>query len=487
MNKSALFGVENIYLYLFIILILSIIFFVLVIFKFKGKRKRLSGIWLTLLLVITSLLFAAGYLGSFVEVSEASDKKYSSVQLTEDLDQLQSYIMEEHSFLFQDRRETKNLFDSNRSKINTEMTELEFYRLINPVIVNLNCGHTNLYISEALEEYRNDNANFFPLKVTLNNDKLYFLEGDEKKKIDQGFEISSINGRSSGEIINIIRNNISSDDGNMQKRNFIISRHFNLKYYDFVDTSEEFKVKYYDKNNNLRKTQLSAGKRDEFNFNAWNLHFYDALDDDLYSYRIGDDYALLKVEVFIEEDEVEFKEFLEEFFAELKQKNINKLILDIRGNYGASPFMAKELLSYLVKEEIEYLAGDFPLLHRLVGFGEAVMPAENNYQGEFVVLTDGAAFSTAAHFISIIKYHQLGTLVGQETGGTYICSDSSKDLLLNNTRMRIHYSTKVYQTAVAGLAKNKGIKPDHPVNYEIKDIIKNRDLHLEKALKVLDI
>jgi len=487
MNKSALLGVENLYLYLFAVLLLSIIFVFLLIFKFKGKRMRLSGLWITLLLLITALLFTTGYFGSFVEVSEASTKKYSPIQLKEDLDQLQGYIMGEHSFLFQDRKETENLFKSTRAKINGEMTELEFYRLINPVITNLKCGHTNLYISEALEEYREENARFFPLKITLNNDKLYFLESDQEKKINSGAEISSINGLSSGEIINILRNNISSDDGNMQKRDFIISRHFNLKYYDFIDSSDKFKLEFYDENNQLREAELSAAERNEFNFNAWNLHFYDALDGELYDYRIEDDYALLNVEVFIEENEVKFEQFLEGFFAELKQRNINKLILDIRGNYGASPFMAKELLSYLVQEETEYLAGDFPLLHRLFGFDEAVMPAENNFQGELVVLTDGAAFSTTAHFVSIIKYHELGTLVGAETGGTYICSDSSKDLVLDNTRMRIHYSTMVYQTAVSGFAQNKGIEPDHQVDYGIEDIINKRDLHLDKAKEVLDI
>ena len=39
------------------------------------------------------------------------------------------------------------MFKDTYNSINKEMTELEFYRLMNPIIVKVNCGHTNLSLS----------------------------------------------------------------------------------------------------------------------------------------------------------------------------------------------------------------------------------------------------------------------------------------------------------------------------------------------------
>ena len=85
----------------------------------------------------------------------------------------------------------------------------------------------------------------------------------------------------------------------------------------------------------------------------------------------------------------------------------------------------------------------------------------------------------------MVKYHKLGTLLGSKTGGSYVCTDSSKDIVLNNTRMRLHYSTLVYELAVEGLPRNTGIEPDIYVTRDINNILNKDDLQKERALQVL--
>lgn len=60
-------------------------------------------------------------------------------------------------------------------------------------------------------------------------------------------------------------------------------------------------------------------------------------------------------------------------------------------------------------------------------------------------------------------------------------------MVLSNTRMRLHYSTLVYELAVENLPKNKGIQPDIYVKEEIDDILDKRDPQLERSLEVLNI
>ncbi len=80
----------------------------------------------------------------------------------------------------------------------------------------------NLYISEALENNREEKAKFFPLKVTLLNDELFVLEDDQESGIKAGNRIKSINGLSSKKIIEKLIENISGDgDGAEAKQRYI--------------------------------------------------------------------------------------------------------------------------------------------------------------------------------------------------------------------------------------------------------------------------
>ena len=147
--------------------------------------------------------------------------------------------------------------------------------------------------------------------------------------------------------------------------------------------------------------------------------------------------------------------------------------------------MSKTLLSYLVSKETDYFTDDLPFLQRLLGFTDPIEAAENNFDGKVVLITDGANFSTAAHFAAFFKYNKLGTIIGRETAGSYICTDSSKDMVLKNTRMRLHYSTLVYELNVDGLPKNRGIEPDITIKEDINTILNNRDPQMERSLKLL--
>ena len=107
--------------------------------------------------------------------------------------------------------------------------------------------------------------------------------------------------------------------------------------------------------------------------------------------------------------------------------------------------MAKELLSYLITEDMVYFKGKIPLMMKLLGYN-SIIKAKNsqvNYKTELLV--DGGDFSTCAHLVSIYKSLGLGTIIGQNTGGGSVCTDGSKNTVLHNTGIRLHYSTTVFE------------------------------------------
>ncbi len=488
-NQSGILPVNTIILFAVIFIFCSLILlfsFIVLRKKLKGERITIFGAWIILCLLSALILYYTGFFGSYVDVEAADSKHYSRKELVQDLKQIERTIMDENPLIFADRKELKSDFQKTYDLIEDEMTELEFYRLINPLIVNVNCGHTNLYISEALEKNRDKKAKFFPLQVTLLDDELFILEDDQKSGIKIGSQIKSINGLSSKEIITKLIKNISGDGNGEEKQRYIISQYFNSRFYDFVDNSDTFKVKYLNEDGLGLTANLRAEENSSYNLTSWSLHFAGYRDGNYYDSQIFNDYALLDLNVFMQEDE-KFDAFLEEFFLELKERQISNLIIDLRGNFGANPFMSKTLLSYLVNEETEYFTDDLPFLQRLLGFNDPIKAAENNFDGKVILITDGANFSTAAHFAAFFKYNKLGITIGSETGGSYICSDSSKDMVLKNTRMRLHYSTLAYELAVEGLPENAGIKPDITVKKDINDILNNSDPQLESALEILEM
>ncbi|SIQ04726.1 S41 family peptidase [Halanaerobium kushneri] len=489
-NQSSLLPVNTIISFAVIFIFCSLILvfsFIALRKKLQGKRIKIFGGWTVLCLLAALILYYTGFFGTYINVEAAKSKTYSREELVQDLKEIERTIMDENPLFFANKNELQADFAKTYGRIEEGMTESEFYRLINPLVADINCGHTNLYISEALEKNREDKVEFFPLKVTLINDELFVLEDDQDSGIRRGNKIKSINGLNSKKIIEKLIENISGDGEGEAKQRFIISKYFNSRFYDFVDNSDRFKVEYLNEDGKLLTADLNAEQNKSYNLTSWSLHFAGYRDGNYYDNQIVNDYALLNLNVFLQEDEEKFDSFLEEFFLNLKKRNISNLIIDLRGNFGANPFMSKALLSYLVDKETEYFTDELPFLQRLLGFTDPIEAAENNFEGEVVLITDGANFSTAAHFTAFFKYNKLGTIVGSETGGSYVCTDSSKDIVLNNTRMRLHYSTLVYELAVEGLPKNKGIKPDIIVKEDINDILNQRDPQLELALEILEV
>ena len=224
------------------IYIISIIAYLIIKKKFINIKKKTFIIYSSIFLVGVIVFFGTGVFGRFVDINSINTKQYSTKDLTEDLKQLEKSIMKENPLYFADKKNLQVLFKGAYEKIDDGMTELEFYRLINPIVVDIHCGHTNLSISQALQMNRKENAKFFPLDVTLINNQLYILENDETSGVSAGDEILSINKKSSDEIINILIKNTSGDGKNEAKPRYIISKFFNNKFYDFVDDSNSFKV-----------------------------------------------------------------------------------------------------------------------------------------------------------------------------------------------------------------------------------------------------
>ena len=111
--------------------------------------------------------------------------------------------------------------------------------------------------------------------------------------------------------------------------------------------------------------------------------------------------------------------------------------------------------------------------------------AENplRFDGKVYVLISNYTFSAAAMLAVVVKDWQLGTLVGEETGGRANFYGSSYQFDLPNTGIptRVSYAQFVRPS---GVKDGKGAIPDHPVKMLVGEQIEGKDTVLEytKAL-----
>jgi hypothetical protein len=98
---------------------------------------------------------------------------------------------------------------------------------------------------------------------------------------------------------------------------------------------------------------------------------------------------------------------------------------------------------------------------------------------------DGGCFSTTGHFLSMIKYHQWGMLIGEESGGSYVCNGCIENYTLPNTKIILNCARCVYQANFHGFSRERGIMPDIEIRPKIEDLIENRDTVMRFVLKLV--
>ena len=469
---------------IFIVVLIITTIGILTVCKIKKKRilKTLTR-WLILTLLLGFTLFKLNYFGEKVNWETRDSQKFTLKQVQQDFKKIEKAIMEKNPKIFADEEELKQMFSDGYDKLYDDMTELDFYKLVTPIIAEVKCGHTFLTVSKAYDLFMNYNAKYLPFEITVIDNKIYITKDNSSNNIEKGTEIISINSKSSNQIIDDILPHLTSDGENLTRNYHFINRWFPSLYYQFVDDSEDFTIEYKTKNEEIKETTVKAMANPSYAVTGREMLYEAQIDGESYNKSIYEDYAILDISTFVprnKNDYKEYKNFVDTFFKEVNEKRINKVILDLRGNFGGIPEPAVYLLSYLTNKPFDYFKGHIPFFFRSIKDG--VIPKKNIYEGKLITLVDGACFSTTGHLVSLLKYHNIGTIIGEETSGSYICTDSARSLVLNNTKIRLHYSTEPYEVAVEGFELGKGITPDIKISPTLEDVLVPSDKVLDYAI-----
>ncbi len=410
--------------------------------------------------------------------------QYGTEELREDFSRFRKIMERKTAGLYTDRTELVSMLDEAEAAIDRPMTELQYYRLLVPIVAELRCGHSFLSVSANIERHMKEEALFFPLEVRILENRLFVISDSYDKGIRPGTEILSINGRSSDDIIRSISSNMSTDGRDRGRPRYDTERWFASLYFSFIDTAEHFELELLAPGTETAAQVRLSGVKDSRLAKTAKGVVFDTLDTPP-SFSFREEHALLEIPTFSYSKVGEYRNFLAEFFAGLSEKGTDTLIIDLRGNYGGSPAPTAELFGYLIDKPLPFFAKDNPFY--LAPWKRATKPEADAFNGNLFLRVDEAGFSMNSFLISLLQYHGIGTLVGSPTSGGPVCSDASKNVKLRNTGLRLRYSTRVFRTAVDGMETGIGIQPDMPVKWTLEDYLEGNDPVLNAALKAAGI
>ena len=406
-----------------------------------------------------------------------SVETYSLIQLQADYDQMVGLI-DRNPKLFTNLDELNSLVVSQRELLTEGMTKLEFYRVLVKVIAAIRCGHSGIQMPWSEIETIFETDMTYPVSVYLFDEALRIVSINGQTAIEIGDEIKSINGVSIPDITLEMMSMLSADgEGTSLKKRVLADAYF--EYYQlFIAVSETLVVEYIDSLTNEIKVEMLS-------LNSINYDYY--IQTPAYEYQITAEYALLTVREFSPHDSYTMQSYLNffsDFFTVVDQLEIEHVILDIRGNGGGDPRITSALFSYIAITSQPYF--NQATSNYYVGLKSNIPLSEPHFDGHLYTLIDGYCFSSCGHLAALIKYQNIGTMIGEETNGSYVCTDSSASYTLTNSRLSFRTSTAAWGVAVEGFELGRGVSPNIEISISFEDYLNGLDTALLYTIDLIE-
>lgn len=476
-------------------------------------------IWYRMKKIIYLLLVSSS---CFAQIS-VEQKIFSPGELKQDLTFLFQKLEAIHPDLY--HYTPKSKVDEARAlvenELNQPMTRMAFARKVIPLISMLNDGHTSLtFPQEERKTFLKNGGKVFPLNVRIRENKFYITANYSRDStLVKGSEILSINGVPAEAILNHLRPYISAEldfyrDIRVQQA-FRGLLWFVLQWEDDYELTLEV--------NGERVTKSVAGITEKELLETYQRGG-GVLTMKPYSYyKQEGNIGVLDFRSMIEKEK--FLDFLDSTFTVIEEDKTKYLIIDIRNNGGGNSIMSDALFDYItskpykqtermeIKSSIEtrktmrkkfmrwYMYPLYPFfifskqarayLFKQQGsitvFDNFPLQTPKNppnkFNGKTYLLTGHYTFSSANMLADAYKCYQMGTVVGEETGGVLTAFGDLIGLKLLNTQLQAWCSHKKFVHPCSdGLLH--GVKPDVEIIPSAQDMATGNDPALEYIKKI---
>lgn len=380
------------------------------------------------------------------------------------------------------------------------ISNIDFYKAFQPVIVKLEDGHTELNISNYIAK---TDYFIFPFSVNISEEGIFikFIKSTYNEYVTgdlKGKKITDINGKNSSEIVELLQRYTSGETP--KSRLELSGDYFNDYYNLFLENGNSMEITL----NNSRKLKIpllrNSEKKSTISKVAVTKSYY-------YEIRKDKNYAVFTFNQFVNLEQ--FKSFLQNMFTDLKAQGIKNFIIDVRANGGGDSELGDELLKYLVakpfsqyektlvkysdirKEYIKaseidsaelkkYLRGISGTVGVINHSKNVIEPKNDNerFTGNIYLLISGQTFSSAADFANAFKFYKAGKIIGSETGGFIISPGEVVERQLPNSKLFLNVSSTIDFNMGAkendrhGVLPDIQVQPEESLNYVLERFVK---------------
>jgi hypothetical protein len=414
---------------------------------------------------------------------------YQPEQLKEDLSSLYQQLDSVHFNLY--HKHNKAQFDTVYHEImqnlSAPLNDFQFYWDCELPLFNLmkDAHSAAIFPFDLNKSFSKQGGKFLPLEVEINDGKIYLKQNLSKKKIPHYSSILAVNGIPTAQILTALRKLSNNEISDSEHR--YMAYFFPRILYWLYGFDKEFKVKISTPKGKIRSFKLQGIALAEYKKQT---------NPDYEFYYLEDSIGVLDINRC--EGRENFASFCDSIFSILNKNETPFLIIDIRDNGGGSTYHGDTLFSYLTNAPYtQYGPVDLKISPRVspntdstyfTHYDKVQPRARHNpklYAGKIYMLANKNSFSSAAMLAATFKCYNMGTLVGQETGGVQIFFDEPLLLTLANTKLRFLASYQ-YRYCSCGRETHRGIIPDYSVEWSLEDKIKQLDSELELIKKLIN-
>lgn len=425
-------------------------------------------------------------------------------------------------------------YNSTMASISDSLTEFAFRKKLAWFISKIRSGHTSVRPSKNFAKYTETrDSKRFPLALKVWKDSMIvvynFIKNDSVLK--RGTIITSINGNKNEYTIDSIFQFLNSDGYANNFKYEMLSKNFSLFYSFAFPVTDFYSLGYIDSMGEekflsvpaFKPVQDTTKQRKEKPVEKFKkLPGKDRRQRILYSKRIlefdtASNTAYMRVSTF---SGGRLRQFFRNSFKEIKEKNIQNLVVDVRNNTGGKVSLSILLTKYLIQSPFHFADTVVAISHTFK-YGKYLNPPyiydiatlftsrkkkdglfhftflekhnfkprkTTNFKGNIFIMQDGFTFSAGSLFVSKLKGQENVQVIGEESGGGNEGTSAIylPEIILPNSKLRVVVPrfNIVENSNKTDLAK--GIFPDievQPSSYAIKNGI---DLKIKKVKALIE-
>lgn len=356
----------------------------------------------------------------------------------------------------------------------------DIFKMFAQFVAKFKDGHTYVSITNQFSEYLKTNGKVVPIFVSFDDEQITIL-ADVGGKLSQPSKLISLNGISARDLKEEILKMIS-----FERTSFGCARAsllFHLYCWVIFGEKKSFVVEFLTPRGELQKIELESVDFEHYRAKREQMN---TLYDKLWDFSIIDDRtAIMVINTFSSSYERDLKQFIKQSFEQMKRKNVQNLIIDLRRNGGGNSKIVEYLYSFIsnkpyrVYSQIHVKYSDdaireLKVFNPLLLFRVKILnqktfvyrinfrkPGKNSllFKGNVYVLVGPQTFSAATDFAAMVKDLKVATIVGEETGGLASCYGDVLSLVLPNSKLQLGVSFK-YFVRCGGFDDKRGVIPD---------------------------